>query len=104
MAALTSPEGLVIVEKCCARVGFLGNPSDGFHGKTLSFLIDNFAATVTISPSPGPLTIVEEAVFDDLLHVHRHSSVLVSLSPWRCASQIAPNHLSACRATQAAFV
>mmetsp|Transcript_13927 Transcript_13927/g.20845 ORF Transcript_13927/g.20845 Transcript_13927/m.20845 type:complete len:599 (-) Transcript_13927:588-2384(-) len=38
-----------VTEKCYARVGLMGNPSDGFEGKTVSFLIDNFAANVTIS-------------------------------------------------------
>ena len=33
---------------CPARVGLMGNPSDGFGGKTLSFLISNFNAQVTI--------------------------------------------------------
>lgn len=71
------PESAAIVERCCARVGFLGNPSDGFQGKTLSFLVNNFAATVTITPSTGSLTIIEEAIFEDILHVQRHSTLLV---------------------------
>jgi hypothetical protein len=33
---------------CPARIGFMGNPSDGFNGRTLSFLIDNFCAQVDI--------------------------------------------------------
>lgn len=37
-----------VTESCCARVGLMGNPSDGFHGRTLSFLIKNFKATVSI--------------------------------------------------------
>ncbi len=27
----------------------MGNPSDGFHGKTISFLIDNFQAEVSLT-------------------------------------------------------
>jgi glucuronokinase len=34
-----------------ARAGFLGNPSDGFYGKTLSFLARNFRARVLLHPS-----------------------------------------------------
>jgi hypothetical protein len=30
-------------------LGLMGNPSDGFRGKTLSFLLDNFAVTVTLT-------------------------------------------------------
>ena len=31
---------------CPARVGLLGNPSDGYNGQTISFLVDKFAAEV----------------------------------------------------------
>jgi glucuronokinase len=34
-----------------ARAGFLGNPSDGYYGKTISFLIRNFRARVLLYPS-----------------------------------------------------
>ncbi len=34
-----------------ARAGLLGNPSDGFFGKTISIPIKNFAATIDIKPS-----------------------------------------------------
>ena len=37
-----------VTHLCPARVGLMGNPSDGFGGKTLSFLIRNFNAQVTI--------------------------------------------------------
>jgi len=35
-----------------ARVGFLGNPSDGYFGKTISFTIQNFKAEVLLYESP----------------------------------------------------
>ena len=38
-----------VTQHCPARVGLMGNPSDGFGGKTLSFLIQNFSAQVTIT-------------------------------------------------------
>ena len=34
-----------------ARAGFLGNPSDGYFGKTLAFAMSNFRARVLIYPS-----------------------------------------------------
>ena len=34
-----------------ARAGFLGNPSDGYHGKTISFVLRNFRARVLLYPS-----------------------------------------------------
>jgi glucuronokinase len=35
-----------------ARAGLVGNPSDGYFGKTISFIIKNFTATVTVWESP----------------------------------------------------
>lgn len=35
-----------------ARIGFMGNPSDGYHGKTISAAIRNFSAQVTLWESP----------------------------------------------------
>ena len=34
-----------------ARAGLVGNPSDGYFGKTISFIIRNFRATVTLEES-----------------------------------------------------
>ncbi len=34
-----------------ARAGFLGNPSDGYFGKTISYLVRNFRARVLLYPS-----------------------------------------------------
>ena len=34
-----------------ARAGLLGNPSDGYYGKTISFLVRNFRARVLLYPS-----------------------------------------------------
>lgn len=39
---------LIIRKKAHARAGFLGNPSDGYHGKTISFIVKNFAAEVVL--------------------------------------------------------
>ena len=33
-----------------SRAGLLGNPSDGFQGKTISLIVRNFSAQVTIQP------------------------------------------------------
>ena len=35
-----------------ARAGLIGNPSDGYFGKTISFIIRNFAAKATLYESP----------------------------------------------------
>lgn len=35
-----------------ARAGLIGNPSDGYHGKTISFVVRDFAAKVSLYESP----------------------------------------------------
>ncbi|MFQ6097269.1 MAG: mevalonate kinase [Armatimonadota bacterium] len=54
---------MIIREKTHARIGLIGNPSDGFHGKTIACLIDNFAAEVTLWETPV-LTILPSPIFD----------------------------------------
>lgn len=43
---------MIIHTKSYARVGLIGNPSDGFYGKTLSCAIRNFYAEVMLWESP----------------------------------------------------
>jgi glucuronokinase len=52
-----------------ARVGFLGNPSDGYFGKTISFSFRNFRARVLLYPSARLEIRPSKAdlpIFDDL--------------------------------------
>jgi len=65
---------VIIRTQAHARAGLLGNPSDGFYGKTISFSIRNFAAEVTLWESPE-LEILDAAEdrsrfksVDDLVH------------------------------------
>jgi glucuronokinase len=57
-----------------SRAGFLGNPSDGYYGKTLAFAMSNFRARVLIYPS-ARLEIkpskVDLPVFDSLDDLYR---------------------------------
>jgi glucuronokinase len=57
-----------------ARAGFLGNPSDGYFGKTLSFTMSNFRARVLCYPS-ARLEIkpskVDLPVFENLEDLYR---------------------------------
>jgi len=39
---------LLIRKQAYARAGLMGNPSDGYHGKTLSLLVHDFCAEVTL--------------------------------------------------------
>lgn len=43
---------MIITAKAYARAGLIGNPSDGYFGKTISILVRNFCATVQLWESP----------------------------------------------------
>lgn len=43
---------MLIETRAYARAGLLGNPSDGFYGKTIAISVRNFGASVTLYPSP----------------------------------------------------
>jgi len=57
-----------------ARAGLLGNPSDGYFGKTLSFAFSNFRARILLYPS-GRLEIkpskIDLPVFENLDDLYR---------------------------------
>jgi len=43
---------MIIASHAYARAGLVGNPSDGYFGKTIAFIIRNFGATVKLWESP----------------------------------------------------
>lgn len=43
---------MIITAQAYARAGLVGNPSDGYFGKTISFIIRNFKATVRLWETP----------------------------------------------------
>jgi glucuronokinase len=43
---------MIITQRAFARAGLVGNPSDGYYGKTISFVIRTFGATVRLWESP----------------------------------------------------
>ncbi len=43
---------MIIESRAYARAGLLGNPSDGYFGKTISIIIRNFGAIVSLFESP----------------------------------------------------
>lgn len=78
-ACLGPTANMIITAHAYARAGMVGNPSDGYFGKTISFLIRNFRATVQlwesphfeILPAPGDLgrfSSVGEFLHDLKLH------------------------------------
>lgn len=42
----------IIRQRAYARAGFVGNPSDGYHGKTIAFTVRQFFAEVTLYEWP----------------------------------------------------
>jgi glucuronokinase len=43
---------MIIESRAFARAGLLGNPSDGYFGKTISIAVRNFSAAVSVYESP----------------------------------------------------
>jgi mevalonate kinase len=43
---------MIIESRAYARAGLLGNPSDGYFGKTISLIIKNFSANISLYESP----------------------------------------------------
>src|SRR5438094_2991050 len=64
---------MIITGKAHARAGLVGNPSDGYFGKTISFIIRNFHATVRMEESaqfqilPGPADLCSFHSVNELL-------------------------------------
>ena len=45
-------DNAIIETSAYARAGLLGNPTDGYYGKTISIIVRNFGARVSLYPSP----------------------------------------------------
>lgn len=54
---------MIIETRAFARAGLLGNPSDGYFGKTISVSIRNFGARILLFESPE--LVIEEQAFND---------------------------------------
>lgn len=65
-------ESQPVSAKAYARAGLLGNPSDGFFGKTVSFAIGEYWAEVHLTPHTTLTIDVPTGVeFESLEHLHR---------------------------------
>ena len=53
---------MIIESRAYARAGLLGNPSDGYFGKTISIIIRNFGAIISIYESPD--LVIEDQRID----------------------------------------
>lgn len=54
---------MIIETRAFARAGLLGNPSDGYFGKTISISIRNFGARILLYESPE--LVIEEQTFNE---------------------------------------
>lgn len=63
---------MIITEYAYPRAGLIGNPSDGYFGKTISFIFDNFRAQVILYETPE-LEIIpntrDHTKFESLRHL-----------------------------------
>ncbi|KAJ8280791.1 hypothetical protein GJAV_G00059010 [Gymnothorax javanicus] len=80
------PPSKPIISRSYARVGLMGNPSDGFNGKTIAMTISNFWAEVTLTQSqslvllPHPLNDPTEfGSLQDLFCISRKEGYLGGL-------------------------
>lgn len=82
---------MIITAYAHARAGLVGNPSDGYFGKTISFIIRNFRATVRLWESPhfeivptsgdlGRFDSVTEFLRDQKLHGYYGGMRLIKAS------------------------
>jgi glucuronokinase len=70
---------MIIRTQAHARAGLIGNPSDGYFGKTISVLVGNFAARVNLWESPRLVILAQRSdrldydSVDDLIgDIHLH--------------------------------
>ncbi|KAI5442252.1 glucuronokinase 1 [Lathyrus oleraceus] len=68
----------VIEHKAYARVGFLGNPSDVYYGKTIAFSLSNFYATVHLRPSDE--LVIQPHPTHDLVNFDSHHQLVDRLN------------------------
>ena len=43
---------MIIRESAFPRAALVGNPSDGYHGKTVAFVFNNYSADITLYETP----------------------------------------------------
>ena len=62
-----------ITRRAYPRAALIGNPSDGYHGKTIAFVFDNFFAEVSLEPSKQLEIIDSDVHFDSLQDLISHT-------------------------------
>jgi glucuronokinase len=70
---------MIIDSRAYARAGLLGNPSDGYFGKTISISIKNFGAHILLYESPELVIEQQEAdlnTYRNIYHLHDAVSLI----------------------------
>jgi len=62
---------MIIESRAFARAGLLGNPSDGYHGKTISISVRNFGARIQLYETPELVIKEEQVDKDDFRNIHQ---------------------------------
>ena len=63
---------MLIRQQAHARAGLIGNPSDGYFGKTISFIVRDFGAQVTLFETPElhiEPSMRDHSVFESIHHL-----------------------------------
>ena len=61
---------MIIVNKAYPRAALIGNPSDGYHGKTIAFTFSNFYAETTIYESPKLKIVPNQKDHSSFKNIH----------------------------------
>lgn len=61
---------MIIEERAYARAGLLGNPSDGYFGKTISITVKNFGAHITLYESPELKIEPQEQDINEYINIY----------------------------------
>jgi len=62
---------MIIETRAFARAGLLGNPSDGYFGKTISVIVRNFGAQVTLYQTPELIIEEQEVDINKFRNIHQ---------------------------------
>ncbi|MEM1135227.1 MAG: GHMP kinase [Bacteroidota bacterium] len=78
---------MIIEKRAYARAGLLGNPSDGYFGKTISIIVRNFGAHVSLYESPELKIEPQEQDINEYRNIH-HLVESVSLTGYYGGSRL----------------
>jgi glucuronokinase len=78
---------MIIDARAFARAGLLGNPSDGYFGKTISVIVKNFGAQIILYQSPELRIEPQESDCNDFRNIY-HLKDTVSLTGYNGGAPI----------------